>query len=160
MDLSVSGSPIGVAASIAPTTGDSRVLTLTASSTATLGPATVTITGTGGGLTRTATISVNINPAADARLCAVRLPTSLNVAAARGGTSTITITRTGGFTAGVTFTAGAAPTSVTVSQPNPATGGSSVMTVSASSAAALGAVTLNVSGAGGGLTGTLRSISP
>jgi endoglucanase len=156
VDLSVSGSPIGVAASIAPTTGDSRVLTLAASSTATLGPATVTIAGTGGGLTRTATISVNITqpPTPDFTLAAS--PTSLNVARGASGTSTITITRTGGFTAGVTFTAGAAPTGVTVSfSSNPATGGNSVMTVAASSTAALGTATLNVSGAGGGLTRNL-----
>jgi endoglucanase len=156
VDLSVSGSPPGVAASIAPTTGDSRVLTLAASSTATLGPATVTITGTGGGLTRTATISVNITQPQTPDFTLAASPTSLNVARGASGTSTITITRTGGFTAGVTFTAGAAPTGVTVSfSPSPATGGSSVMTVSASSTAALGAATLNVSGAGGGLTRNL-----
>ena len=74
VDLSASGPPNGVVASIAPSTGDSRVVTLTASSTATLGASTFTITGTGGGLTRSTTISVNVNPAADARLCAVRLP--------------------------------------------------------------------------------------
>jgi endoglucanase len=156
VDLSVSGSPTGVSSSIAPTTGDSRVLTLTASSTATLGPATVTITGTGGGLTRTATISVNIAQPQTPDFALSASPTSLNVARGASGTSTITITRTGGFTAGVTFTAGAAPTGVTVSfSPNAATGGNSVMTVSASSTAALGAVTLSVSGAGGGLTRTL-----
>jgi endoglucanase len=156
VDMSVSGSPAGVAASIAPTTGDSRVLTLTASSTATLGPATVTITGTGGGLTRTATISVNIAQPQTPDFTLAASPTSLNVARGASGTSAITITRTGGFTAGVTFTAGAAPTGVTVSfSSNPATGGNSVMTVAASSTAALGTATLNVSGAGGGLTRNL-----
>ena len=156
VDLSASVPPIGVAASIAPSTGDSRVVTLTASSTATLGPSTVTITGTGGGLTRSVTISVTVTQPQTPDFALSASPTSLNVARGASGTSTITITRTGGFTAGVMFSAGSLPTGVSVGfSPNPATGGSSVMTVSASSTATLGTVTFNVTGAGDGLTRTL-----
>jgi endoglucanase len=156
VELSASVPPIGVAASVAPSTGDSRVVTLTASSTATLGPATVTITGTGGGLTRSVTISVTVAHPQTPDFALSASPTSLNVARGASGTSTITITRTGGFTAGVMFSAGGLPTGVSVGfSTNPATGGSAVMTVSASSTATLGAVTFNVTGAGGGLTRTL-----
>jgi endoglucanase len=156
VELSASVPPIGVAASVAPSTGDSRVVTLTASSTATLGPATVTITGTGGGLTRSVTISVTVAQPQTPDFALSASPTSLNVARGASGTSTITITRTGGFTAGVMFSAGGLPTGVSVGfSTNPATGGSAVMTVSASSTATLGAVTFNVTGAGGGLTRTL-----
>jgi endoglucanase len=156
VELSASVPPIGVAASVAPSTGDSRVVTLTASSTATLGPATVTITGTGGGLTRSVTISVAVAQPQTPDFALSASPTSLNVARGASGTSTITITRTGGFTAGVMFSAGGLPAGVSVGfSPNPATGGSSVMTVSASSTATLGPVTFNVTGAGDGLTRTI-----
>ena len=136
-----------------PATGGSSVLTLTASSTATLGAAAVTITGTGGGLTRTTPISLTVNQPATPDFALSASPASLTVARGASGTSTITITRTGGFTGGVTLSASGLPAGVTASfSPNPATGGSSVLTLAASSAATLGAATITVTGTGGGLT--------
>jgi hypothetical protein len=155
--LSAGGLPTGVTASFAPPspTGDSSVLTLTASSTATLGMVPITITGTGGGLTRTTPINLTVNQPATPDFALSASPTSLNVARGASGTSTITITRTGGFADAVTFSAGA-PAGVTISfNPNPAPGGSALMTVTASSTAALGAVTLNITGTGGGLARTI-----
>ncbi len=153
--LSANGLPSGVTASFAPpsTTGDSSVLTLAASSTATLGTAPVTITGVGGGLTRTTQINLTVNqpPTPDFTLSAS--PTSLTINRGASGASTITITRTGGFTAGVTFSLSVLPTGVSGSfNPNPATGGSSVLTLTASSTATLGAATITVTGTGGGLS--------
>jgi endo-1,4-beta-xylanase len=60
--LSASGLPAGVTASFAPasTTGNSSVLTLTASASATLGAAPVTVIGTSGALTRTTTIALTV----------------------------------------------------------------------------------------------------
>jgi endoglucanase len=152
--LSAGGLPTGVAASFAPpsTTGDSSVLTLTASSTATLGMAPITITGTGGGLTRTTPINLTVNQPATPDFALSASPASLNVARGASGTSTITITRTGGFTDAVTFSASAPPAGVTISfNPNPAPAGSALMTVTASSTAALGSATINITGTGGGL---------
>ena len=64
--FAASGLPAGVSASFNPasTTGNSSVVTLTASSTATLGNASVTITGTASGLTaRTVTLALTVtNP--------------------------------------------------------------------------------------------------
>jgi hypothetical protein len=150
--LSASGLPTGVTASFSanPATGNSSVLTLSASSTATLGAATVTVSGTGGGLTRSTPISLTVNMP-DFALAAS--PTSLSVARNTSGTSTITITRTGGFTGDVTLGASGLPVGVTASfSVNPVTGNSSVLTLSASPTAALGPVTITVSGTGGGLT--------
>jgi endoglucanase len=150
--LSASGLPAGVTASFSvnPVTGNSSVLTLSASTTATLGAATVTVSGTGGGLTRSTPISLTVNQP-DFALSAS--PTSLSIARGASGTSTITVTRTGGFTGGVTLGASGLPTGVTASfSVNPVTGNSSVLTLAASSTAALGSVTITVSGTGGGLT--------
>jgi endo-1,4-beta-xylanase len=60
--LSATGLPSGVSAAFAPasTTGNSSLLTLTASAAATLGAATVTVTGTSGAVTRTTTIALTV----------------------------------------------------------------------------------------------------
>jgi endoglucanase len=153
--LSAGGLPTGVTPSFAPpsTTGDSSVLTLTASSTATLGMTPITITGVGGNLTRTTTINLTVSQPQPPDFALSASPTSLNVARGASGTSTITITRTGGFADSVTFSSSAAPAGVTINfNPNPAPGGSTLMTVTASSTATLGGVALTITGTGGGLT--------
>ncbi len=153
--LSASGLPSGVTASFSanPAAGNSSVLTLSASSTATLGGATVTVTGTGGGLTRTTPISLTVNQPATPDFALSVSPTSLSIARGASGTSTITVTRTGGFTDAVSLGASGLPAGVTASfSVNPATGNSSVLTLSASSTATLGPVTVTVTGTGGGLT--------
>src|SRR5262249_32876818 len=82
-------------------------------------------------------------------------PASLTVNRGSSGTSTITITRSGGFSSGGTLSPGGLPSGVTASfSANPATGNSSVLTLSASGAATLGAATVTVTGTGGGLTRT------
>ncbi|HET7504773.1 MAG TPA: endo-1,4-beta-xylanase, partial [Kofleriaceae bacterium] len=82
-------------------------------------------------------------------------PSSVSVNSGACQTSTIGVTRTGGFTAGVALTATGLPSGVTASfNPATATGASSVVTVCASATAALGSTTLTVSGTGGGLTRT------
>ena len=142
--------------SIAPPTGDSRVLTLTVSSTATLGTSQITTTGVGGGLTKTTQISLTVSqpPTPDFTLSAS--PTSLTINRGASGTSTITITRTGGFTSGITFSTGVLPGGVTAGfNPNQATGNSSVLTLSASSTATLGAASIAVTGTGGGISKNL-----
>jgi len=153
--LGASGLPAGVTASFSanPATGNSSVLTLSASNTATLGAATVTVSGTGGGLTRSTPISLTVNQPATPDFSLSASPTSLSIARGASGTSTITVTRTGGFTDAVSLGASGLPAGVTASfSVNPATGNSSVLTLSASSTAALGPVTITVTGTGGGLT--------
>jgi Protein of unknown function (DUF1800) len=152
--LSASGLPSGVTASFNPasTTGTSSTLTLTASSTAAFGSATVTVTGVGGSLTRTTTINLTV-PQPGFTLSAN--PGSLAINLGAGGTSTITITRTGGFTDSVNLSAGGLPIGVTASfNPASATGTSSTLTLKAASTAAIGPATVTVTGTGGGMTRT------
>jgi endo-1,4-beta-xylanase len=82
-------------------------------------------------------------------------PSGLSVNRGASGTSTITITRSGGFTSAVALSATGAPAGVTATfNPASATGTSSVLTFAASATATLGAATVTVTGTGGGLTRT------
>src|SRR5215813_12462431 len=153
--LSASGAPSGVTATFNPasTTGTSSSLTLTASSAATLGMMTVTINGTGGGLTRSTQLNLTISQAPDLSLTAT--PSSLTVNRGASVVSTIAVTRIGGFTGSVAFSASGLPSGVTASfNPTSTTGTSSALTLTASSSAAVGAAIITVTGTGGGLTRT------
>lgn len=82
-------------------------------------------------------------------------PASLTVNAGACGTSTISIARTGGFSASVAFSVAGAPTGFTAT-PSPAatTGASTTLTVCAPATAASSTTALTVTGSGGGLTHT------
>jgi hypothetical protein len=82
-------------------------------------------------------------------------PNSLAVDRGASVTSTITVTRTGGFTGSVAFTASGLPAGVTASfSPASTTGTSATLTLTASSTATTGLSTVTVTGSGGGLTRT------
>jgi uncharacterized membrane protein len=153
--LSATGLPSGVTATFNPpsTTGGSSTLTLAASSNATTGTVNVTINGSGGGLSRSTTLSLTVNapPPPDFTLSAS--PSNLTVNRGASGASTITITRTGGFTSSVALSASGLPSGVTATfNPTSTTGGSSALTLAASSTAATGMTSITINGSGGGLT--------
>src|SRR5215510_1048168 len=76
-----------------------------------------------------------------------------NVTRGATATSAITITRTGGFTDAVALSATGLPSGVTATfNPASTTGGSSTLTLAASSTATTGTASVTISGAGGGLT--------
>jgi xyloglucan-specific exo-beta-1,4-glucanase len=147
--------PTGVTATFSPasTTGTST-LTLAASSTATTGTTTVTVTGTSGSLSHTAAISLTVNPVATPNFTLAASPTSLTVAQGASGTSTLTVTPSGGFTGSVALTAGTLPTGVTATFSPTTTTGTSTLTLAASSTATTGAATVTVTGTSGSLSHT------
>jgi subtilase family serine protease len=157
--LSASGLPAGVTATFGtnPTTSTST-LTLTASSTATTGTATVTITGTSGSLTATTTVSLTVSSTASPNFSVSTSPTSVTVTQGSSGTSTITITSTGGFDSATTLSASGLPSGVTASfATNPVTppangSATSVLTLTASSSAAVGTATVTITGTSGSTT--------
>src|SRR5262245_15616958 len=153
--LSATGLPSGVTATFNPssTTGGSSTLALSASSAAATGAVNVTINGSGGGLSRSTTLSLTVNapPPPDFTLSAS--PSNLTVNRGATGASTITITRTGGFTSAVALSASGLPSGVTATfNPTSTTGGSSSLTLAASSTAATGMTSITINGSGGGLT--------
>jgi subtilase family serine protease len=157
--LAASGLPSGVTAAFGtnPTTGTS-VLTLTASSTATTGSATVTITGTSGSLTATTTLALTVNSTATPNFTVSASPASVTVTQGASGTSTVTVTSTGGFNSATTLSASGLPSGVTAAfSTNPVTPAAngtatSVLTLTASSSATVGAATVTITGTSGSTT--------
>lgn len=153
--LSASGLPSGVTASFGtnPTTSTSSV-TFTASSTATTGTSTVTITGTSGSLIHTTTISLTVSATATPNFSLSASPSSLTVKQGTSGSSTITVTDSGGFTGSVTLSNSALPSGVTASFGTNPTTSTSVLTFTASSTATTGTSTITITGTSGSLSHT------
>src|SRR5215471_10642863 len=151
--LSANGLPSGVTASFNPasTTGTSTV-TFTATSTAATGTANVTITGTSGTLSHTTTISLTVTVVQppDFSLSA----TNATVAQGGTGTSSVTVTPSGGFNGSVALSVGALPTGVTASFNPASTTGTSILTFTATSTAATGTANVTITGTSGTLTHT------
>ena len=153
--LSASGLPSGVTASFSPnpTTTNSSVLTLAASSTATTGgPLTVTITGTSGTLTATSTVALTVHVTPGFTLSPS--PASVTVIQGNTASSTLTVTGVGGFASGVTLAVSGLPSGVTaLFATNPATSSSVVtLTASSSATATTSPVTVTIAGTAGTLT--------
>jgi hypothetical protein len=142
--LAATGLPSGVTAAFDtnPTTGSS-MLTLTAASTATSGASTITIAGTSGGLTASTTINLTVNSAIPQGFAISAAPTSLTVTAGVGGTSTITVTPSGGFTGTVSLSCAITPTAAS----KPATCSLSPASVAISGAAQTSTLTVSTTAA-------------
>src|SRR5216683_172258 len=153
--LSNSALPAGVTAAFGtnPTTGTSA-LTFTASATATTGTSTVTITGTSGTLSHTTTIALTVNAVATPNFSLSASPASLTITQGTSGSSTITVTPSGGFTGSVTLSNSTLPAGVTAAIGTNPTTGTSVLTFTASATATTGASTITVTGTSGTLTHT------
>jgi subtilase family serine protease len=163
--LSATGLPNGVTAAFSPNPVTppangmvNSTLTLTASATATTGPATVTVTGKSGSLTQTATISLTVTPPPNFTLSAA--PSSVTITpGAAGGTSTITVNPTNGFTGSVTLAASGLPSGVTAAFGTNPTTGTSILTLTASGSASAGMSTVTVTGTSGSLTPETTTIN-
>lgn len=155
VSLSASGLPSGVTASFGtnPTTSTSSV-TFTASSTATTGTSTVTITGTSGSLSHTTTISLTVSATATPNFSLSASPSSLTVKQGTSGSSTITVTDSGGFTGSVSLSNSALPSGVTASFGTNPTTSTSTLTFTASSTATTGTSTITITGTSGSLSHT------
>ncbi|MCU1219029.1 MAG: Ig family protein [Candidatus Angelobacter sp.] len=155
VSLSTSALPSGVTASFGtnPTTGSS-VVTFTASSTATTGTSSVTITGTSGSLTHTTSISLTVNAVATPDYSLSASPSSLTVKQGTSGSSTITVTPSGGFTGSVSLSTSALPSGVTAAFGTNPTTSTSVLTFTASATATVGTSTITVTGTSGTLSHT------
>lgn len=146
VNLAASGLPSGVSASFSPnpTTGTS-VLTLTASGTAATGQYNITVTGTSGSITASTNVTIG-----------VYVPTftfwglgQVNMGQGTSTTASINISPQYGFTGSVGLALSGLPDGVTASfSPNPTTG-SSTITFTAASTAALGQYTVTLTGTSG-----------
>jgi len=146
---------------VTPTSGGSKKskLTITTTSTATKGTFTIMVTGTCYQLSDNVNITLAITSAADFSMTAS--PTPLSIVAGQIGTSTITITSTGGFDSAVSLSfswVGTSPTGVTPSlsaySVTPSAGGTatSTLTIATSSTTAAGSYVVRITGVSGTLT--------
>jgi subtilase family serine protease len=159
---SITGLPTGVTASwtansVTTASGsNTETLTLTAaSSTAITKAATLTVTAAGDGLTASQTITLAVTAAPT--LTVTPASTSLNLTQGKTVTDVFTFAGSSTFTGAVTFSVSGLPTGVTAAWSSSSStvsnaAGSSTLTLSATSAANLGAATLTVTATGDGLT--------
>lgn len=163
--LTAENLPANVTASFAPATiadgSTTSTLTLTAGATATVATSNVTVRAAAAGVTdQTATIALTITSAAVPAFTMTAAPAALTVVAGQNGTSTLTITKTGGFAANVGLALEGAPTGVTgVFAPNPATGTTSTLTLTTTGATVPGTYNLTVRGTSAGLTDRTTTIA-
>ena len=160
ISFSVTGLPVGVTGSFAPTSltgAGSTTLTLNATSSATPGTYALTIAGTAGSTSRSAPLSLTVtNPLPPLSLSLA--PSTLDVAAGASGTMTVTTTRNATFNAAVALTISGLPQGVTAKF-SPATiaapgAGSSVLTTTVSATMAGGTYAATLTATGGGVTKT------
>jgi hypothetical protein len=157
VSFSASGLPTGVTASFAAgTVADTEVLTLTASSSApvTSSPVTVTIKGISASISETTTVAVSVKAPPSFTLSAS--PMSVSVPQGGTGTSTITVLPAGGFSAAVTYSATGLPTGVTASFAAGTLPDTEVLTLTASSSAAVTSspATVTIKGTSASLSAT------
>jgi uncharacterized membrane protein len=151
--LSASGLPSGVTASFSPNpTNGSSTVTLTASSSASLGQYNVTITGKSGNQTATTVLALGIYVPT---FTLANYAYGLNIGQGSSGTTYIYMSPSYGFTGSVTLSASGLPSGVTAFfSPNPATGYSNMLTLTANSSAALGQYNVTITGTSGSQTAT------
>ncbi|MGD0829529.1 MAG: hypothetical protein ABR907_01205 [Terracidiphilus sp.] len=146
--LAVSGLPSGVTEAViyAPNVPGQTVLGFTASSTAAVGTYPVTVTGTSssGALTTFTTIALTVSAPMGFTLASSAPALSVNQGSS--GTDTITVNDVGGFNGNVTLSASGLPSGVTATFATNPTAGSSVMTLTAGSAAVTGTITITITG--------------
>jgi hypothetical protein len=152
--FSASGLPSGATASFSPasvTTSGSSTMTVATSASTPTGTFALSITGSSGALVRSTTVSLVVTPAATPDFSQSVTPSSVTVPSTGGAaTYTVNITRTGGFTAGVTLSVSGLPAGTTGAfSPNPATGASSTLTLTVGSETASGSYVFTVTGTGG-----------
>jgi uncharacterized membrane protein len=147
--LSATSLPNGVTTAFSPNPAtSSSTVSFTASATAATGTAIVNINGKSGSVTQTVPIKIKV--VADYVLSAA--PVTLSVFQGASGTSIITITPANGFNGSVTFSASGLPSGVSAAfSPNPGTS-TTMLTLTASTTAAIGTAAITITGASGSST--------
>lgn len=158
VSLSATGLPTGLTASFDPAslggTASTSSLTLTASESLAPGDYSFSINASGSGVeSRMVTVQLSVIASATPSVSLAASPAQLSLAAGESRTSTVTVTRSGGFTGSVTFAvSGSLPQGVAVSfSPQGTTGATTEVTVSTTSGAARGPATITIQATGSGI---------
>jgi hypothetical protein len=152
--VTVEGAPAGVTATAAPasiaTGSTSSVITIAAGGTAAPGTYNLTVRATGTGVTaKTAPVALTVTAAPVQNYSLAVAPSPVSVPQGANGTTTVTITRTGGFAGAVGLAATGLPTGVTAAfspQSVPGNTNTSTLTLTAAANATVGTSTVTVTG--------------
>jgi len=151
--LSANGVPGGVTATFNPSsTTTTSTLTFTATANASLGTATISIAGASGNISHTIIIHLTVNQVQNPDFSLSVSPASVSVTQSGTGSSTVSVTPSGGFTGGVALSASGLPAGVTASFNPASTTGTSTLTFTVSSTATTGTANVTVTGTAGTLT--------
>jgi subtilisin family serine protease len=154
--LSAGGLPSGATASFNPSsvnTSGSSTMTVTTASTTPTGTYAMTIIGTGPTFSRGTSVSLVVGSATAGDFTLSASPASGAVDRGSSTIYTVTIARTGGFAGGISLSVAGLPAGASGTfSPNPATGTSSTLTVTAATTAAAGTYPLTITGTSGSLT--------
>ncbi|GLC25566.1 hypothetical protein rosag_20790 [Roseisolibacter agri] len=140
----------------AASTGNTSTIAVSATSAVAPGTYPITVNATGAGITGTQTTTLNVTVAAAQATPDFSIAAGAASVAAGGaaGTSTVTITRSGGFTGAVTLTTTGAPAGLTITAPAATTGNTADLSITAASTLAAGTYPITVNATGAGVTGT------
>lgn len=157
--MTASGAPAGMTVAFNPATvsATSSTITVTVAGSVATGVYPITITGTGtGNVVGTATLTVTVTSAQGFTLSA----SNSSVVQGSTGTSTVTITRVGGYANNVDLTATNLPANVTAAfNPASVTGTTSTLTFTAAAGATPGTYSVTVNGTGTGATNQSTTVS-
>lgn len=146
--VSVENLPTGVTASALTiaAAATSGTVTLTAALTATVGSASLIVRGTGTNVeSRTAQLTLDVT--APPSFTMTLSPNAVAIQQGQTGTSTLNITRAGGFAGVVNLVAMAAPAGLTI-DPTSVSGASAVLTITVASSVPTGVHTITIQGSG------------
>ncbi len=164
VSLTLSGAPSGVTGVFTPANvaagSTTSSLALTVGAATALGSYTLTVNATGTGVAaKTATIALTVTAAAPVANYTL---SASSVSAQQGatGTSTVTITRTGGFAGAVNLAVSGLPSGVTATfNPASATGNSSSLSLAVASSVATGTYSGTITGTATGLANVTTPVS-
>lgn len=164
--LTATGVPTGATATFAPATLGAGVTASTlsiAGGTAAAGTYPIVVRANGTGVTeQTATVTVTVTAAQTPTVSLASNPAALSVQAGASGTSTLTITRGGGFTGDVALTLDTPPAGITGTfAPTTLSGTTltSTLTLSAAANLAPGIYTVTARAAGTGVTAATTALT-
>ncbi len=155
--FTVDGAPAGVSGAVGTpsTSGTSTTATVTISvaNTTTPGTYNLTVRAAGSGVsTATASFALTVQAAVAGSYTLAAAPAQVTVAQGAAGTTSVSITRTGGFSGSVALAVTGAPSGLTTAfAPASTTGASSTLTLTAAAGLAVGTHTLTIRGTAAGL---------
>lgn len=163
--MTVEGLPTGVTATFAPASLASGVssseLSLTVATSAAAATTNLTLRASGTGVTTaTRAVALAVTVPDPGNFSLTLSPATLTLTAGQSASSTVSITRSGGFTGAVSMSMEGLPSGVTAAfTPATVTGAQAQLSITASGAAAAGAFTATVRGSATGLGARTASLA-